>query len=103
MHVISHVLSGRVILRQIRCLRDSVTTSIRRKILAISVLLALVSSGWADEAAAQSTFDLSATDVAILAPDSELVIGHGHYKLSHVDGFDVAEGENKYLDGEYDR
>lgn len=73
------------------------------KILAITVLLAHASSIWVDEAASESVFELSATEVTIFAPDSERVIGHGQYKLSHVDGLDVVEGENKYLDGEYDR
>jgi hypothetical protein len=73
------------------------------KLLAITALLALASWSWVDEAVAQSVFELSATEVTIFAPDSEHVIGHGHYKLSHVDGFDVVEGENKYLDGESDR
>jgi hypothetical protein len=72
------------------------------KILAITALLA-ASWCWVDDAAAQSQFELSATDVTIFAPDSEQVIGHGHYKLTHIDGLDVVEGENKYLDGEYDR
>lgn len=54
-------------------------------------------------AVAQSDFDLPATEVTIFAPDSEQVIGHGQYKLSYADGLEVVEGENKYLDGEYDR
>ncbi len=78
-------------------------SSIRGKILAIAALLALASSLPVNEAEAQSGFQLSATDVTILAPDSEEVIGEGHYRLTHVDGLDVVEGENKYLDGEFDR
>jgi hypothetical protein len=72
------------------------------KILAITALLLLASLNRANEAAAQSVFDLAATEVTIFSPESEKIIGHGHYKLSHLDGFDVVEGENKYLDGEYD-
>src|SRR5947209_10690764 len=63
-------------------LRDSVNFSTRGKILMIAVLLALTSSiGLGSEAAPQSVFQLSATDITILAPDSEQVIGDGHYKL----------------------
>ena len=79
------------------------TVSSRDKILVMTALLALVSWSRVDEAVAQSEFELSSTDVTIFAPDSAQVIGHGHYKLSHIDGFDLVEGENKYLDGEYDR
>jgi hypothetical protein len=79
-----------------------VRTSIRHKILAIAALIAVGSSGWINQAAGESAFDLSATNVTIFAPDSQQVIGDGHYNLSHIDGLDVVEGENKYLDGEYD-
>ena len=51
----------------------------------------------------QDVFQLSATDTTIFAPDSDTIIGHGHYSLSHADGLDIVEGENKYLDGEYDQ
>jgi len=84
-------------------LRDSVTISIRSKILAIAALVTFANWSWVDEAASQSAFELSATDVTIFARDSEQVIGNGNYKLSHIDGLDVVEGENKYLNGEYDR
>jgi hypothetical protein len=80
-----------------------VRTSIRHKLFALTVLIAIVSWSWADEAACESAFDLSATNVTIFAPDSQQVIGDGRYNLSHVDGLDVVEGENKYRDGEYDR
>jgi len=73
------------------------------KVLTMAALLAVVSLSWVDESAAQSQFHLSATDVTIYTPDSAQVIGHGHYNLSHVDGLDVVEGENRYLNGEYDR
>jgi hypothetical protein len=72
-------------------------------ILALAFLLALSMSPGIDEAAAQSVFDLSATDVTIFDPDGGVAIGQGHYNLSHVGGVDVVEGENKYLNGEYDR
>ncbi len=75
----------------------------RSKMFAIAVLIAIAIWSWADQAACESAFDLSATNVTIFAPDSQQVIGAGHYNLTHVDGFDVVEGENKYLDGEYDR
>jgi hypothetical protein len=48
-------------------------------------------------------FDLATTDVTILNPDSLTVIGHGHYKVTHLDHAALFEGENRYLDGEYDR
>jgi hypothetical protein len=80
-----------------------VRTSNPGKILAITALLALAIACWPEGAAALSVFELSATDVTIFAPDSEMVIGHGKYKLTHVDGLDVVEGENKYLNGEFDR
>lgn len=69
----------------------------------ITILSVLLLTMAPRPAGAQNEFDLTDTDVTIYAPDSERVIGHGHYKLTHVDGFDVVEGENKYLDGEYDR
>jgi hypothetical protein len=56
-----------------------------------------------DRATAQGTFEMSPTEVTIFAPDSEQQIGQGRYKLSVIDGLEVVEGENKYLDGEYDR
>src|ERR1700730_14757140 len=71
--------------------------------LALAAAEALAISSGVHNAAAQSVFKLSATDVTIMAPDSEQIIGQGHYKLSHVDALDVVEGENKYLNGEYDR
>lgn len=78
-------------------------TSISHRLFGIAVLIAILNWGWTDEAACQSAFDLSATNVTIFAPDSQRVIGDGHYHLTHLDGLDVVEGEDKYLDGEYDR
>jgi hypothetical protein len=73
------------------------------KIVGIIALVGLMNWNWVDVAGAQSVFYLSATDITIFAPDTDQVIGHGNYKLSHIDGLEVVEGENKYLDGEYDR
>jgi hypothetical protein len=81
---------------------DSVRTSISRKIVAIVAALFLAFLTTVDEATAQNPFYISATDTTIYAPDSGQIIGHGQYKISHVDGFEVVEGEDKYLDGEYD-
>lgn len=50
-----------------------------------------------------NAFDLTTSDVTILDSDSRQVIGHGHYKVTHLDGASLFEGENRYLDGEYDR
>ena len=48
-------------------------------------------------------FDLSNTDVTAYDPDTNQVIGQGHYKVTHVEGSELVEGENKYLNGEFDR
>lgn len=48
-------------------------------------------------------FDLPATDITILNPDSKEVLGHAHYKITHQDGVILFEGENRFLDGEYDQ
>ena len=48
-------------------------------------------------------FDLSSTDMAIVNPDDRSVIGHAHYEVTHRDGATIFEGENRFLDGEYDR
>ena len=69
-------------------------------LLIISILCLKLVASAADDADA---FDLSATDVTILNPDSRQVIGHGHYQVTHLDGAALFEGENRYLDGEYDR
>jgi len=75
----------------------------RSKVLAIGIALLIANWKWPPEASAQGVFDISATDTTIFAPDSNQVIGHGHYSISHVNGLDVVEGANKYLDGEHDR
>jgi hypothetical protein len=54
-------------------------------------------------AATGNPFELANTDITIFAPDTEQVIGHGHYKLTHLQGAELIEGDNKYLDGEFDR
>jgi hypothetical protein len=80
-----------------------VKISTHRKMLAIAILLTLATGSWIEVVAPQGLFQLSATDITIFAPDSEQIIGHGHYNLAHVDGLDVVEGENQYLNGEFDR
>lgn len=71
--------------------------------VAICALLVLVSWNRAEAAVVQNVYQLSATDTTIFAPDTDQIIGHGRYTLSHADGFDMVEGENKYLNGEYDQ
>jgi hypothetical protein len=84
-------------------LRVFVPISTRAKLLLRIAVLASITIFGAPLACGQSDFDLPATDVTIFAADSDRVIGHGHYKLSYGDGVEIVEGENKYLDGEYDR
>ena len=48
-------------------------------------------------------FDLTTTDLTILNPDTREVIGHGHYNVTKLDGAALFEGENRFLNGEYDR
>ncbi len=67
--------------------------------LVISILCLKLVASAADGA---DVFDLTTTDVTILNPDSLQVIGHAHYKVTHLDGAMLFEGENRYLDGEYD-
>jgi len=69
----------------------------------IAIGLVLASFGRPGAAPVENVFQLSATDTTIFAPDSGKIIGHGHYSLTHVDGLDVVEGQNNYLDGEYDQ
>ena len=71
----------------------------------VAICAVLVLASWArvDAAPVQNAFQLSATDTTIFAPESDTIIGHGHYSLSHSDGLDIVEGENKYLNGEYDQ
>ena len=77
------------------------------KFVAATILLIIVSLlclklvAWGADAA--GGFDLTTTDVAILDPESRGVIGHGHYQVTHLDDGALFEGENRYLDGEYDR
>ena len=68
--------------------------------IAISLALPAASVDAADN---PTLFELSTTDVTIMNPDTLQVIGHGHYHVSHlVEGTDLFEGENNYLDGEHD-
>ncbi len=77
--------------------------STARRLLALTALIACANWSRIAPAAAQDNYDLSTTEITIFTPDGEEVIGHGRYKFTHVEGFEVVEGENKYLDGEYDR
>jgi hypothetical protein len=71
----------------------------------LAIGLALLVANWCvtPRAEAQGVFDMSATDVTIFVPDTKEVIGHGHYDVSFANGLDVVAGENRYLNGEYDR
>jgi len=73
-----------------------------RELIAIFWTLVVVLCASQVKAAGPGIFDISATDITILAPDSNLVIGHGHYEILHQNGQDRVKGENKYLNGEYD-
>jgi hypothetical protein len=66
----------------------------------ISILCVTLVTCAADGADA---FDLSNTEVRILNPDTKQALGHGHYKVTHIDGAMLFEGENRFLDGEYDQ
>jgi hypothetical protein len=69
-------------------------------LIAISVVVAVSSNALA---AADNPFELANTDITIYAPDTDQVIGHGHYNLTHLEDADLIEGDNKYLNGEFDR
>jgi hypothetical protein len=69
--------------------------------LTIAFVLALGAAP-VESADQPNAFELAATDVTILNPDSLQVIGHGHYHVTHLEGADLFEGENNYLDGEHD-
>src|SRR5580658_4903181 len=56
---------------------------------------------WAADRA--NAFDLTTTDLTILNPDTREVIGHGHYKVTKLNRAALFEGENRFLNGEYDR
>jgi hypothetical protein len=73
-----------------------------RGLIAIAALSALMLGAVASQAAEPGTFNITATDTVIMAPDSDQVIGHGHYDVLHQNGLDMVKGENKYLNGEYD-
>ena len=76
------------------------------RFIAATILLLVVSilclNPVAFAADGAGAFDLNATDVTILNPDSLQVVGHAHYKVTHMDGATLFEGENRFLDGEYD-
>ncbi len=67
--------------------------------LVISILCLTLVASAADGA---DVFDLTNTDITILNPDTRQVLGHGHYKVTHIDGAMLFEGENRFLNGEYD-
>jgi hypothetical protein len=71
----------------------------------ILIVVAIAASHHASASAVDQpgVFDLSNTDVTAYDPATNQVIGQGHYKVTHVDGADLVEGENKYLNGEFDR
>jgi hypothetical protein len=79
--------------------------SMMRRIIAAAVLLLFSSmcTGMAQAVDGANVFDLSNTDVTILNPDSLEVIGHAHYKVTHQNRAMIFEGENRFLNGEYDR
>lgn len=65
----------------------------------IAILCARLDASAADGA---DVYDLADTDVTILNPDNQQVLGHGHYHVTRSDGAMSFEGENRFLDGEYD-
>jgi hypothetical protein len=76
-----------------------------RLIAAAALFLILSLLCWRVASAADGTdvFNLSTTDVAILNRDNLQVIGHAHYKVTQQDRVMVFEGEDRFLNGEYDR
>jgi hypothetical protein len=51
----------------------------------------------------ESVFDFLPTELTILSPDDEVVIGRGRYTVADADGMILVEGVNEYLDGRRDR
>ncbi len=51
----------------------------------------------------ESAFDFLPSDVTIFSPHEGQIIGHGHYSVTQMDGIEVVQGENEYLDGRHDR
>ena len=45
---------------------------------------------------------MSPTEVTILNPDTREVLGHGHYKVTLDERGESFEGENRFVNGEYD-
>lgn len=86
--------------------RDEVSRSSLWKFIVATIVLLIVTVlclQIASAAELQDAFDLATTDVTILDTKSLQVIGHGHYQVTRRDGAVLFEGENRYLDGEYDR
>src|SRR5271166_5103463 len=67
--------------------------------LVITMLCVTMAAFAADGADA---FNLTNTDVTIFNPETRQVLGHGHYKVTRLDGAIAFDGENRFLDGEYD-
>ena len=63
----------------------------------IAILCATLDALAADGA---DVYDLGNTDVTILNPDNQQVLGHGHYQVTRSGGAMQFEGENRFLDGE---
>ena len=75
-----------------------------RRIIAAGALLLVTSRCTALAlAGGKDVFDLANTDISILNPDSLEVVGHAHYKVTHQDRVTIFEGEDRFLNGEYDR
>ena len=74
----------------------------RAKILVFAVAFVMAGFAPTRRAQARGDFDLASTDITIFVPDTDQVIGHGHYEVVIGKEFDTVKGENKYLDGEYD-
>ena len=66
------------------------------------MLLTLLPAGHAFATDGARPFDMTSTDLTILDPDTHAVLGHGHYKVSKDGSAQVFEGENRFVNGEYD-
>jgi hypothetical protein len=73
--------------------------------VAAALLLAVLgfSGGAASAAGGRSALDFAPADYTILSPDGATILGHTHYSIEALGNIDVLRGENRYLDGEYDR
>lgn len=77
-----------------------------RKLIGASIVLSVINivCGSMNALAADGAhaFDIGNTDVTIFNSDNLQVLGHAHYKVTHQDGAMLFEGEDRFLDGEYD-